>query len=166
MATDIDDELAALPAMTTTELCRRYEELFGQPVRTRHKTYLVRKIAWRIQALAEGDLSERARRRAEDLANDADVRLMPPRRPRHGDGDGTVGGTRTLKAPTAPHDPRLPAPGAAIVRTYKGRQVRVVVRFDGFEYEGTRYNTLTAVAKAVTGSHMNGYRFFRLGAQS
>src|SRR3954452_1859713 len=75
----VEDELAALPAMTTTELCQRYQELFGQPVRTRHKAYLVRKIAWRIQALAEGDLSERARRRAAELANDADVRLMPPR---------------------------------------------------------------------------------------
>ena len=161
----IDEELAALPAMTTTELCRRYEELFGQPVRTRHKAYLVRKIAWRIQALAEGDLSERARRRAEELANDADVRLMPPRRPTGATGTA-AGGTRTLKAPTAAADARLPAPGAAIVRTYKGRQVRVIVRTDGFEYDGQRYKTLTAVAKAVTGSHMNGFRFFRLGAQA
>src|SRR3954469_23646945 len=96
----VEEELAALQHMTVGELCQRYQELFGQPVRTRHKAYLVRKIAWRIQALAEGDLSERARRRAEELANDADVRLMPPRRPRHGDGGGT-GGTRTLKAPTA-----------------------------------------------------------------
>src|SRR3954470_7253055 len=92
----VDEELAALPAMTTTELCRRYEELFGQPVRTRHKTYLVRKIVWRIQALAEGDLSERARRRAEELANDADVRLMPPGRPQHADGDRGVGATPTV----------------------------------------------------------------------
>ena len=163
--TSVEDELAALPAMTTTELCRRYEELFGQPVRTRHKTYLVRKIAWRIQALAEGGLSERARRRAEELANDADVRLMPPRRPQAAV-TGTSDPTRTLKAPTAPQDARLPAPGAAIVRSYKGKQVRVVVRDDGFEFEGQRFKTLTAVAKDVTGSHVNGFRFFRLGAQS
>ena len=88
----VEEELAALPAMTTSELCQRYEELFGRPVRTRHKAYLVRKIAWRIQALAAGDLSDRARRRAEELANDADVRLMPPRPPRHSanTGDGRV----------------------------------------------------------------------------
>ena len=168
--TSVEDELAALPAMTVGELCQRYQELFGQPVRTRHKAYLVRKIAWRIQALAEGDLSERARRRAEELANDADIRLMPPRPPKGsaGAGDGAVGTTRTLEAPTAAAaaDPRLPAPGAAIVRSYKGRQVRVIVRTDGFEYDGRRYKTLTAVAKAVTGSHMNGFRFFRLGAHS
>src|SRR5688500_3863138 len=95
MSNEIEEELAALPLMTTNELCDRYQELFGQPVRTRHKAYLVRKIAWRVQALAEGDLSERARRRAEELANDADVRLMPPRPPRHhaGAGDGAVGAT-------------------------------------------------------------------------
>src|SRR3954467_3750461 len=79
--TSVDEELAALGRMTTGELCDRYQELFGQPVRTRHKAYLVRKIAWRVQALAEGDLSERARRRAAELADDADVRLMPPKAP-------------------------------------------------------------------------------------
>ena len=47
------------------------------------------------------------------------------------------------------------------MRQYKGRQVRVVVA-DGFEYEGEKYRTLTAVAKHVTGSHLNGFRFFRL----
>jgi len=59
--TDTSDEVAALGRLSTSELCERYAELFGQPVRTRHKQYLVRKIAWRLQALAEGDVSERAR---------------------------------------------------------------------------------------------------------
>ena len=72
---DASDEIAALGRLGTSELCERYTELFGHPVRTRHKQYLVRKIAWRLQALAEGDLSERARKRAAELANDADVRL-------------------------------------------------------------------------------------------
>ena len=78
MAKNIQQELAALPGMTTTALGERYADLYGQPARTRHKEYLIRKIAWRIQALAEGDLSERARRRAAELANDADVRVVPP----------------------------------------------------------------------------------------
>ena len=51
----------------------------GEPSRSRHKMHLIRKIVWRIQAQAEGDLSERARRRAKELANDADVRVTPPR---------------------------------------------------------------------------------------
>src|SRR5687767_2129203 len=99
--TEVEDELAALQAMTTGELCERYRALFGQPVRTRHKAYLVRKIAWRVQALAEGDLSERARRRAAELAHDADVRLMPPR-PRSGSAPAAAhagGGTRVVDAP-------------------------------------------------------------------
>lgn len=172
---DIAEELDALKAMTTNELCARYRQLFGQPVRTRHKAYLVRKIAWRIQSLAEGDLSERARRRAAELADDADVRVMPPKDKAAPPAD------RTAPPPAAPDrvvplpaaavaataaahaDPRLPAPGTALVKAYKGRTLRVVVLPDGgFEYEGERYKTLTAVAEHVTGSHLNGFRFFGL----
>ena len=164
MDTDMPRQLAALEQMTTGELCSRYLELFGQSVRTRHKQYLIRKIAWRIQALAEGGLSERARRRAEELANDADIRLMPPRSAPLATGSP---GSRRLamvgpEAPRRPLDPRLPMPGTALVRQYKGRQIRIIVHSDGFEYLGQRYKTLTAVAQAITGSHMNGYRFFGL----
>jgi Protein of unknown function (DUF2924) len=59
-------------------------------------------------------------------------------------------------------DPRLPPAGTAIVRDYRGRAVRVVVLVDGFEFEGERYRSLSAIAKAVTGSHINGFRFFNL----
>ncbi|MCC5829257.1 MAG: DUF2924 domain-containing protein [Phycisphaeraceae bacterium] len=164
MITDIAAEVDALQRMTTSELAERYEQLHGQPSRTRHRTYLIRKIAWRIQALAEGDLSERARRRAEELAQDADVRVMAPKTmiiPPQPAESPTV--ARPL--PNGEHnDPRLPSPGSAIVREYKGRTIRVVVLDDGkgFEYEGERYRTLSAIAKAVTGSHINGFRFFRL----
>src|SRR4051794_15600999 len=79
MDLNVEKELAALERMTTGELAARYAELHGQLSRTRHRIYLLRKVAWRIQALAEGDRSERARRRAEELANDTDVRVMPPR---------------------------------------------------------------------------------------
>ena len=48
-------------------------------------------------------------------------------------------------------------------RQYKGQMIRVVVLHEGFEYEGRRYRSLTAVAKAVTGTHCNGFLFFRLG---
>ncbi len=59
-------------------------------------------------------------------------------------------------------DHRLPPPGNVIVRRYRGRVLQVVVLVDGFEFEGRRYPSLSAVAKAITGSHWNGYRFFRL----
>jgi hypothetical protein len=159
---DVSEDLDELEQMTTNELCTRYQQLFGQPVRTRHKAYLIRKLAWRIQALAEGDLSQRARKRAAELAHDADVRVMPPRAtttPPVADG-----GQRVVRT-DAKGDPRLPAPGTALVRRYKGRTLRVIVREDGFEHEGQRYKTLTAVAKQITGSHINGYRFFHLEAR-
>ncbi|MFP4217200.1 MAG: DUF2924 domain-containing protein [Phycisphaerae bacterium] len=170
MSTDTETEIHALQQMTTGELADRYAELHGRPCRTRHKAYLIRKIAWRIQANAEGDLSERARRRAAKLADDAEVRVMAPKTlicpPQHG-GSATV----TRPAPTGigkpSTDPRLPPPGSALVREYKGRTHRVVVLEDGkgFEYEGGRYRTLTAVAKRITRTHINGFRFFRLGVQ-
>jgi hypothetical protein len=122
---------------------------------------MIRKIAWRMQAVAEGDLSERAKRRAVELANDADVRAMPPR-PRPGENAETLV-TRVADLPAA-NDPRLPPPGTFVERRYKGRTLRVRVspEGNGFEYEGERYRTLTAVAKAITGSHINGFRFFKL----
>ncbi|OQB81215.1 MAG: hypothetical protein BWX88_04349 [Planctomycetes bacterium ADurb.Bin126] len=156
---NIKAELAAMENMTTGELVERYAALTGQPVRTRHRAYLIRKIAWRLQADAEGDLSERARRRAAELANDADVRLMPPKEnPLEAPSEAAI---KTVRVDD--RDPRLPAVGTMITRTYKGRTLYVVVLADGFEFMGHRYNTLSAVAKAVTGSHVNGFRFFRIG---
>lgn len=164
MPTTIEREIDALQRMTTSELVERYEELCKQPCRTRHRAYLIRKIAWRIQANAEGDLSERARRRAAELADDAEVRVMAPRTqivPPQPDAPTAV--TRSVST-AEPRDPRLPPPGSAIVRKYKGRVIRVVVLEDGdgFEWDGQRYRTLTAIAKMVTGSHINGFRFFQL----
>ena len=159
MKTSMQMQLFKLPEMSTGELAERYTQLFGQPTRTRHKAYLIRKIAWRLQALAEGDLSERAKRRAEELANDADVRLTSPR------GTGPQREASASLFVAGASDPRLPAPGGAIVRQYKGRTVRVLVTEDGFDYEGERYKSLTAVAKAVSGSHCNGFRFFGLEAR-
>ena len=157
---NIKVELAAMDKMSTGELTERYAELTGQPVRTRHRAYLIRKIAWRLQADAEGDLSERARRRAAQLANDADVRLMPPKQAMEAPGGGL-----SCTAPVSQRDPRLPASGAAITRAYRGRTLQVVVLADGFEFEGRRFRTLSAVAKAITGSHINGFRFFGLGGE-
>ena len=155
MKLDIDREVATLGGLSTGQLCERYVELFGEPIRTRHKTYLIRKIAWRLQAMEEGDLSERARRRAEELAKDAEVRVMPPK----------YAPSVKIRTDAQIADPRLPSPGTAMVRKYRGRQVRVVVLKDGFEYEGQHFGSLSAVAKAITGTHCNGFRFFNLGGE-
>src|SRR5262249_110149 len=76
---NLDHELAALSRLTVTELRCRYAQVFGEATRVGNRVWLIKRIAWRLQALAEGDLSQRARRRAAELANDADLRLLPPK---------------------------------------------------------------------------------------
>lgn len=61
-------------------------------------------------------------------------------------------------------DSRLPAAGNVVVRKYKGQEIRVLILDDGFEYQGQRFRSLSAIAKLVTGSHVNGFRFFKLGS--
>jgi len=164
MALNIGKEIAALKRMTVTELRKRHLEVFGEQTRSGHKDYLVKRIAWRLQANAEGGLSERARRirgRAEELANDADIRTHAPRAQAS---PGCGPGPTTTATVNFDHDPRVPLPGSWLVRPvpYKGRNIEVKVRTNGFEWEGTVYRTLSAVAKAVTGKHWNGYHFFQL----
>lgn len=167
MATALDEQLASLDAMTTGDLLDRFVELHGYRSRTRHRHYLIRKIAWRMQAKAEGDLSERARRRAAELADDAEVRVMAPKTVIHPPQTGSIVTHERAFRPGSDPDPRIPEPGSVIVREYKGRTIRVLVlpKGQGFEYDGDRFRTLTAVAKHVTGSHINGFRFFRLGGK-
>ena len=157
MKLNLAKELATLERMTVGELQQRYVEVFCEPVRSRHKQYLVRRIAWRLQANAEGGLSERALRRAEGLANVADARVTPPR---------TATDASAAVVPASAVDRRLPPAGTAITRRYKGRTISVIVLADGFEYDGERYKSLSAVAKAITGSHINGFRFFGLEGKS
>ncbi len=154
MSLDLDNVIAELETMSVAELRHRYAELFGEPASTRNRQRLIRRILWRLQALAEGDLSQRARRRARELADDAHLRLSAPRIPRE---------PMPCVAPKV--DPRLPRPGSVITRLYKQRLVEVTVTRDGLLYEGRRFRSLSAVAKAVTGSHLNGFQFFGLAAK-
>jgi hypothetical protein len=149
-------EVAALPRMAIQDLRTRYAEVFGEGTRSGNRAWLIKRLAWRLQALAEGDLSDRARQRAADLAQDADLRTTAPRQP------ATRQTTRRPKPPVPKTDHRLPPPGTVITRLYKGAHLEVLVLRDGFSYAGTRYATLSAVAKAITGAHCNGYLFFRL----
>jgi hypothetical protein len=154
---NIVNEVAALQRLSVGQLRQRFAELFGEATAASNRTWLVKRIAWRMQALAEGDLSERARRRAHELARDADLRLNPPR-PQ----TCTPAEPQALVAPTpSAADPRLPPPGTILIRPYKGQQLHVQVLTDGFAYAGHVYPSLSAVAKAVTGTHTNGYHFFR-----
>ena len=74
-------EIEELSRITVSQLRQKYLEVFGEETRSNHRQFLFRRIAWRIPALAEGGLSERARRRALEIANDADLRIRAPKTP-------------------------------------------------------------------------------------
>ena len=150
--------LAALEGMTARQLRDRYAEVFGEAARSNNRRWLLRRVAWRIQAQAEGGLSERARRRAEELARDEDLRLRPPT----DRGPGLGAEVRTVSGRLVRRDDRVPIPGAVLVRSFKGADHRVTVLPHGFEYGGTTYRSLSAVAFAISGSHWNGFHFFGL----
>ncbi len=162
MQLNVEKELAALRRLKSGELRTRYAEVFGETTHSHHREWLVKRIIWRIQANAEGDLSQRARQRAAELANDADLRRIAPRSPAPSP-DAT---TRTITVKAAGlSENRIPLPGTTLIRAYKGQTVQVRVLPAGFEFEGEIYKSLSAVAKKITGSHCNGYHFFRLTKQ-
>src|SRR3977135_4411718 len=80
MTQEVHQEIEALRQQKTKALKARYRELFGEESRSSNHAHLFRRIAWRLQALSEGDLSQRARERAGMLAVDVDLRLRPSRR--------------------------------------------------------------------------------------
>jgi Protein of unknown function (DUF2924) len=79
MDASLQRELERLRQAPIAEIRRKYRELFAEEPRSRHKQSLFRHVAWRMQAHAEGGLSERARQRAYSLADEADLRVLPPR---------------------------------------------------------------------------------------
>ena len=106
-------EVEKLRRASLAALRQKYGEVFQEETRCRHRQHLFRRIAWRLQALAEGDLTQRARQRASQIARDADLRTVAPR-----DFLG-VGGTQVQTAPGdragRPHDSRLPLPGTLLI---------------------------------------------------
>ena len=147
--TRIREEIEGLRSLTTAQLKEKYRNVFGENSRSNHKQFLFRRIAWRIQANAWGGLSERARRRALEIADDADLRIRAPKnfltQP--------VDESRTVEARLRPSlDPRLPLPGTRLIRRYQGKDVIVHVRADGgFECAGRIYHSLSRAVTDATG---------------
>ena len=146
---DLATELAALPSMSTAELTTKWVDLFGVAPRSRNRTWLIKRIAWRMQERAAGGLTERALGRVDELAENAPIRHRPPR--------------EWTPPAASPRDPRLPPPGTVLRREY-GDGVHEVTVLDegGFDYRGQRHRSLSAVATAITGTRWNGYLFFGL----
>ena len=156
MKPEVHEAIEGLRKQKTKALKARYRELFGEEARSSNHAHLFRRIAWRLQALAEGDLSERARQRASELAADVDLRLRPPNK--------FWRELRDAKHPSATNarDPRLPEEGVLLQREYRGQTISVKVLKVGFEYEGKRYESLSSIASSVTGTRWNGFAFFGL----
>ena len=152
MEVNIVNEVAALRRLSVAQLRLRFAELFGENTNASNRTWLTKRILWRMQALAEGDLSQRA----AELARDADPRLNAPQNT-----ETTTTTTPQSVSIPAPIDPRLPLPGTILTRPYKGQLIQVQVLNEGFAYAGRIYPSLRAVAKIITGSHTNGFHFFR-----
>ena len=140
-------EIEKLRGQKPKVLQMRYRELFGEDTESTNPTHLLRRIAWRLQAAAEGDLTERARQRAAELIADADLRLNTRRKAPLQSGIRSGGG----------RDPRLPEVGTIVKRMFQGRVISARVLEAGFEYEGRKFDSLSAVACEVTGMRWNGF---------
>lgn len=151
-------QIEQLRACTMAALRIKYFEVFGEESRSGNRGFLFRRIAYRLQAKAQGDLSERAKRRAIEIADDSDLRLHVSK--------VAFGDSRKSKpeprAGNRPRDPRLPIAGTLLTRQHENRRIVVTVLQDGFEYESKRYRSLSAIAREVTGTRWNGLSFFGL----
>ncbi len=158
MDTAVLREIEQLRSLPVSGLREKYREVFGEDSRSNHKDYLYRRIAWRLQANAEGDLSERARRRALEIANDADLRVRAPRVLPGADAQKRT----SVTAISGARDSRLPQAGTLLTREFKGHVHVVNVLEDGFEYEGRQYKSLSKIASEIAGTRWNGFTFFAL----
>ena len=133
--------LAALKAMSVNELKAEWQTLFDAPAPNNSRNFLEGRLAYRIQELTYGGPDKQTRRLLDLLADE-------------------VEGTLTRKAQIA--DPRNPVVGTKLIREWDGVAHTVTVLKDGFDWDGRRYKSLSAVARAITGTRWNGYRFFGL----
>ena len=147
-----------LHKLTPGQLRERYRELFGAESTSRCKQQLVRRITWKLQALAHGDLSERARCRIIEISQDPELRIHLPAALVPISGKKRQVRVRRRKRPEA----SAQTPGTELRREYRGKTVVAKVLENGFEFEGETYGSLSAVARAVTGTRWNGLLFFGL----
>ena len=133
--------LAALKAMSVNELKTEWQALYDAPAPNNSRNFLEGRLAYRIQELTYGGPDKQTRRLLDLLADEVD-------------------GTLTRKAQIA--DPRNPVVGTKLIREWDGVAHTVTVLREGFDWDGRRYKSLSAVARAITGTRWNGYRFFGL----
>ncbi len=157
---DLPSQLAELETMTIGALAEKYRALYGEPTRSRNKDYLKKRLRWRLQAEVDGGLSEGAVATIHALGD-----KLPERWRMRAQAHAMPGGTLAPPPPPQPlepRDPRIPPVGTVVSRVFDGKRHEVTVAADGFEYEGTTYKTLSAIALHITGTRWNGFLFFNL----
>jgi hypothetical protein len=144
LPTDVLRQLTLLKEGTTADLKQRWLELFGKDAPPFSRTYLQSRLGHRIQELAYGGLKAETVSRLEAL------------------GERLDGGNIVLRRIRA--DDR-PIAGTRLVREYRGVEHVVTVLPNGFDYEGRPYQSLSAIARAISGTRWNGWTFFGLNKQ-
>jgi hypothetical protein len=139
--TDVLARLAALKGTPTPELKRQWEQLFETQPPPYNRRFLESRLAYRIQELAYGGLKPETVARLEALGEQLDG------------GNVVVRRTRVDDRPIA---------GTRLIREYQGVEHTVTVLNDGFEWQGRPYRSLSAIARAITGTRWNGWVFFAL----
>jgi hypothetical protein len=147
-----------LANLNVAELKIHYIQVFGEACKSTNKDFLFRRMAFRLQANAAGDLTGRAQRQALEIVRDADLRSRGP----VGFLAQTSGPVVILDRSRPQRDWRLPEPGTLLTRRLIDRHIVVKVLEQGFEYESRRYRSLSAIAREVTGTRWNGLLFFGL----
>ena len=158
---DIPRQIAALRCMSGGELKATYIEVYGEPSRSNNVDYLRKKIAWRIQELAEGGLSECAMAKVAEIGKDVPIRVRPTPAIKAAVAAMMAEPVQTTHT-TKPRDPRLPPPGSILRRTHQGVEHEIIVHESDFEYRGQRYRSLSKIAREITGTPWNGLLFFGL----
>lgn len=133
--------LAALKDMTVRELKAEWGKLFSSEAPNNSRPFLEQRLAYRIQELTWGGPSKPVRQLLDALADE-------------------VEGKKVRKSVIS--DPRNPVIGTRLVREWDGAEHVITVLKDGFDWQGRRYKSLSAVARNITGTRWNGYRFFGL----
>jgi hypothetical protein len=136
--------LAALKSMPVNELKAEWRKLFDTDAPNNSRPFLEMRLGWRIQELTYGGLSRGTSRLLDALADE--LRGKPARKAMN-------------------IDPRKPVAGTRLVREWDGAEHTVTVLRDGFEFEGRKYKSLSAIARAITGTRSNGLVFFGLKNQ-
>ena len=138
-------QLAAMHRLSVNELRAKWEALFGTPAPNNARAFLELRIGYRIQELTYGGLTRETRLVLDLLADEVEGKLC-----------------RKHMAV----DPRNPVTGTRLVREWDGVEHTVTVLRDGYEWQGRKFRSLSAVAKAITGTNWNGFRFFGLRDKS